>query len=669
MGSGLTPEDDARACDRRIWLVAVPIALFVLIAFAPARENDFVNWDDDLNLRDNPHLRGSVPARIAWAWTTFHLGVYQPLAWWLFEAESACWGFNPRGYHLTSIVLHAANAVVLYILTMTLLVRCRPASCRKSPWTCALAAGLATAMFAVHPLRVEVVAWASCQPYLPCALFSMLAVLAYLRAFEAEPVARRGWLAATFVLFVAAMLSHAIAVSLPAVLLILDVYPLGRLEDGPGRWFGSSARRALREKIPFFLASLVFVGLAVAARSRDVFSTVQLAGSARIAQACYGTWFYILKTVRPRDLVAVYPLPREIDWRSPPFLASILGTLGVSVVLFLLRRRWPGLLAAWLSYLLILAPNSGLIRTSQQMAADRYSYLAMVGGSIVVAAGLFRLAARSRAPALGSLALGLAVLPVLILLTREQCRTWHDSRTLWTHALGCAGGTSSVAHYNLGHDFLRRGNPRSAAAHYAAALRIDPDNVAVHHNLGVALSRQGKYSEAASQHAEALRLDPGFAGAHYNLGVILARQGKLDEAEAHYVEALRLDPGAVDAHYNLAMILSSRGRYAEAEVHYKEALRLDPGLAGAHNNLGTDLARQGKLAEAEAHYNAALRLDPRRAETHTNLGIVLSRQGRLDAAAAHFAEALRLDPDSREARENLERDRRRQGRAGKPLIP
>ena len=255
------------AWDRRTWLVAIPLALIVIAAFIPALDNGFVNWDDDQNFLDNPFYRGLGVAQVKWAWSTFWLGVYQPLAWLLFEAQYVFWKLDPRGYHLTSLLLHTANAVVLYVLTVTLLVRCRPDSCLRGPWTCSLGAGLATALFAVHPLRVEAVAWASCQPYLPCALFSMLAVLAYLRAFAMGSSPRWGWLVGSFVLFVAALLSKAVAVSLPAVLLILDVYPLRRFGDGPGRWFGPAARRAWWEKVPFVIVSLVFMGLAIAARA------------------------------------------------------------------------------------------------------------------------------------------------------------------------------------------------------------------------------------------------------------------------------------------------------------------------------------------------------------------------------------------------------------------
>jgi len=457
------------AWGRYTWLVAIPLALIVIAAFIPALDNGFVDWDDPRNFLENPSYRGLGGAQVKWAWSTFWLGVYQPLAWLLLEAQYVLWKFDPRGYHLISLLLHTANAVVLYVLTVTLLVQCRIDPFLQGPWACSLGAGLATALFMVHPLRVEAVAWASCQPYLPCALFSMLAVLAYLRAFGMGPSPRWGWLVVSFVLFVAALLSKAVAVPLPAVLLILDVYPLRRLGDGPGRWFGSSARKVSCEKVPFVIMSLVFMGLAIAARKHGhtVVPIQDYDTSERVAQACYGIWFYIVKTVLPLGITVWYPLPGRIDWFAPPFLLSILGTLAMSVGLFLLRRRWPGLLAAWLSYLVILAPNSGIIRFGNQLAADRYSYMAMLGGVMLAAAGLCRFRQpflRARPGAIGVITVSLGALLGLILLTWDQCRIWRTSEIFWTHALNHGAGRSVEAHNNLGVVCFRQGKFVEAAA-------------------------------------------------------------------------------------------------------------------------------------------------------------------------------------------------------------
>ena len=399
------------------------------------------------------------------------------------------------------------------------------------------------------------------------------------------------------------------------MLLILDVYPLRRFGDGPQRWFGTAARRVWREKVPFILVSLVFMGVAVAAKGAAVFSTRQNGISARLAQAAYGTWFYLFKTVLPLDLVAAYPSPTKINWLASPFIACTVAMLAMSVGAVVTRRRWPGLLAVWVSYLVILAPNSGIIRTNENIAADRYSYIAMLGWVALLTACICRVALTPSRPRLGAMAI-IALGPLsilgLIVMTWNQCRTWRDSGTLWAHAVAHGAGSSFVAHYNLGHDLYGRGDLEAAVAHYAQALRLNPDSVDVHNNLGVTLSRQGKYVEAA----------------------------------AHYAQALRLDPDSLDAHYNLGMVRSRQGQYVEAAAHYAQALRLKPGFASAHNNLGLDLARQGKFAEAEAHYTKALRLDPHRADTRANLAVALSRQGKLKGTATHHAAARQFRHDS-----------------------
>ncbi|HZW34531.1 MAG TPA: tetratricopeptide repeat protein, partial [Isosphaeraceae bacterium] len=455
-------------------------------------------------------------------------------------------------------------------------------------------AGLATALYAVHPLRVEAVAWASCQPYLPCALFSMLAVLAYLRAAGRGSAPQWGWLVGSGVLFAAALLSKAVAVTLPVVLLILDVYPLRRLGGGPGRWFGPAVRRVWWEKVPFLLLSLVFMGLAIAARThvRAMVPLERYGTSARIAQACYGIWLYIVKTVLPLDITALYPAPQQVDWLAQPFLGSILGTVAMSVGLWLLRRRRPGLLAAWLSYLVILAPNLGLIRVSNQIAADRYSYMAMLGGVMVAAAGFSRLwppLSRARPGAIGLATVSLGAVLGLVLLARDQCGIWRTSEILWTHA-------------------LNHGAARSTEAH---------------NNLGVVRSRQGKLAEAADHYAEALRISPGYAGSHNNLGIICSRQGKFAEATAHFRAALQSDPEDDEAYNNLAMILATC-----PEPTY----------------------RDGKTAVESATRACAL-TEWQKPEYLDTLAAAAAEAGDFDAAVAWQARAIALLSDERQQNE------------------
>jgi tetratricopeptide (TPR) repeat protein len=605
----------------RTSLLAVALALIVAASFLPALDNGFVDWDDHGNFLNNHSYRGLGMAQMRWAWSTFWLGAYQPLAWLLFGAQYLCWGLNPRGYHLTSILLHAANAAVLYALTVALLGRCRREPLPESPWTYSASAWLATVLFMVHPLRVEAVAWTSCQPYLPCAFFSMLAVLVYLRSLRAGSSPRRGWLAGSFVLFVAALLSKAVSVSLPIVLLILDFYPLRRFGGRSEGWVGPQARRACWEKAPFFIFSIVFMGLAIAAKPQSRVWIKDDQPSARVAQACYGAWFYIINSALPLNLVAFYPAPAAINWLAPRFLLSIVGVVATTLALILLRRRWPGILAVWLSYLAILAPNSGLIRISDQIAADRYSYMAMLGPVVVAAAALGRVWSRSvRSPTrvVAFVALFAMALSGLIRATWVQCRTWRDSETLWTYAIEHGPADNWVAHYNLGLVLSRHGSFKEAEAQFTHSLRIAPGRAETRNNLGVVLYNQGNLEGAALNYAEALRLNPGLADAHNNLGVLLYNQGRLADAAAHYAEALRLNPRDAHALNNLGVVLFEQGQLQEALTHYRAALRLDPGYGDAHNGLGEALCREGKLADALAHFGAAERLNPSDGEAYKN---------------------------------------------------
>ncbi len=638
------------------WLLAIPLAAVVIYAFIPILANGFVAWDDDKALVENPYFRGLGVAQVKWAWTTFRNGSYFPLTWLFFGTEYVLWQLDPRGYHLTSLLLQVANAVVLYVLTVALLLRCRIASCLESPWTCSCSAALATALFAVHPLRVEIVAWATVQSYLLCALFSMLAVLAYLRAFPLDSSPRWGWLAGSFLLFVAALLFHAPAVTLPAVLLILDVYPLRRFPDETGRWFGAAARRALLEKIPFAITSLVFMGLVTAAKPESRFAFQHEDGSEVIARACYAIWFYIRKTVLPLDLTIVYPIPKDLNWLAFPYSLSILATLTISAALLLLRRRWPGLLAVWLCYLVILAPNLGFVRTSDGIAADRYSYMSMLGLVMVAAAcfcWIWHMLSRWRPGAIGVIAIGLGALLGLTALTRNQCQTWLNSETLWAHALTHGGNSNAGAHNSLGIALQAKGSDQAAEAQFTEALRLKPDYIDAHNNLGLLLDKRGNYQAAVAQMTEAVRLDPGSASAQRNLGTVLFRHGKYQEAVAHLALAIRLDPNDDKAHDNLGFVYFTQGKYEKATAHFAEALRLNPSSAAAHNNLGLVLFAQGKNEEAEAHLALAAWLNPDDAQVHNNLGKVLSRHGKHEAAEAHYTAAVRLNPAFAEAHNNL----------------
>jgi len=521
---GATPAREGRVA----WL-ALLLVLVVWAAFSPILDNDFVGWDDPLNFLENKDFRGLGWSQIHWAWTTSLLGVYQPLSWMLLETEYAIWGLDPGGYHLTSLVLFSLNALLLYALVIALLHRCCPAESTRLPWAFHVGAILAVALFVAHPLRVEVVAWVSCQPYLPCALFLMLAVLAYFRAHPAGRPVGRGWSITAFLLFAAALLCKAVAVPLPLVLLILDVYPLRRLEFRRDRLWERSTWFCLLEKVPYFALSLLVALVAVRARAmwQNQGTTSSLSElPARLGLACYGTLFYPLKTLWPAGITAYYPLPAPSHWDETAFVLGRLLVLVVTVALILARRTLPGCLAAWLSYLVILAPNSGLIRFGDQLAADRFSYIAMLGLVPLLAVALARtlrpIVSRYQ-PAVILLLVG-SIMLVEINWTRTQCLIWRNSTSLWKHVYEHGGAGNGDVLNNLGYALTLDKKPGEALPYLTESLRLNPRSPMSHHSLGTALEALGRVDEAKAEFQEALRYDPRHPESRRDLARLLAQK-------------------------------------------------------------------------------------------------------------------------------------------------
>ncbi len=408
------------------WLVPVLIALVTFAAFLPALHNQFVNWDDDKNFLENPHYRGLGWTQLSWMWTT-HMGHYIPLTWMTLGLDYRLWGMNPFGYHLTSLLLHVANAVVFFFVVRRLLTRALPSPSERGH-TLAVSAAFAALVFAIHPLRVESVAWATERRDVLSGLFYLSAVLAYLRACDREERSR-GWYWGAVALFAGALLSKSMAVNLPVVLMILDVYPLRRLGGSIG-WWSKPARRIYVEKIPFVLLAAVASAIAVMAQFsiHAALPLAQLSVPGRLAVSAYGLSFYLGKMIVPVNLSPLYELPRTVSPWATPFILSFGLTVAITAIALTLRRRVLGLPAAWLAYLVVLLPVLGIFQSGPQIAADRYTYLAGLGWAILAGAGL--LSSWSRLP---FLLIGLVVsIPVgLGTLTWNQVHVWHDSKTLW----------------------------------------------------------------------------------------------------------------------------------------------------------------------------------------------------------------------------------------------
>src|SRR3989454_633055 len=516
------------------WLAPLLVVLFTLTAFLPTLQNQFVNWDDHENFLDNPHYRGLAWTHLRWMWTT-HLGHYIPLTWMSLGLDYLLWGMNPFGYHLTSLLLHTANAVVFFFVVRRLLTLALPISSERGH-ALPVAAGFAALVFAIHPLRVESVAWVTERRDVLSGLFYLLALLIYLRACEQEERGR-GWYWLAVAVFVCALLSKSIAVSLPVVLLILDVYPLRRLGGARG-WWSEEARRVYVETIPFVLLAAAASAVAVMAQLsfHAALSVAQLSVPGRLAISAYGLSFYLWKMVAPVNLSPLYERGVVDPWATP-FLLSYGGAVAITSLAWVCRRRWPGLPAAWLAYVVILLPVLGIFQSGPQIAADRYTYLAGLGWAILAGASL--LSPWRRPPFLFT-GLAACVLFGLGILTWNQVQVWHDSEKLWASALAI-DPKSSMAHFNFGNMLAQQGKPTEASEHYRQALQIKPDHADAQNNWGLALANQGNPAEASDHSRQALQITPDSAQARSSLlnALPAAGMGKEEAAPSRKAERMK----------------------------------------------------------------------------------------------------------------------------------
>lgn len=587
------------------------VALVAFVAFIPALGAGFVSWDDERNFLTNPHYRGLGLTQLRWMWSTTLLGHYVPLSWMTLGLDYELWGMNPRGYHLTNVLLHVANAILLFFLARRIFSLIGVTDSRTDPpLDAAVAAAFAALLFAVHPLRVESVAWVTERRDVLSALCYLATVLCYLRGADGGDRGVR-WYWASVALFVAALLSKGTAVTAPAVLLILNVYPLRRLGGASG-WWSRSARRVYLEMIPYATLAAATVVLSIVALRPPA----QLPIAGKIAVSAYSLSFYLWKTIAPVDLSPLYGMPTTVNPGAPPFLASY-GVVGaLAIVAWVGRRRWPGMTAAVLAFVAISLPMLGIVQNGPQIAADRYTYHAAPALAILAGGGLCLLARSMSAAVVGAGAA--AILIVLATLTAAQTSVWRDSTRLWARVLEVEPD-SPMGHSATANLLFKKNDVTAAMAHSARAVALAPTFPEAHNDLGVGLARQGRLNEALDAYRRALALKPRYDEAENNIGVVMVQLGALDSAVARYQRALEINPNNPDAQVNWGNALVRIGRTDEAIEHYRTALWIRPDHADAEHNWGVALARAGRFAEAVRHFELALAIDPAHPEAREYL--------------------------------------------------
>jgi tetratricopeptide (TPR) repeat protein len=641
-GHPTRPKGSSWRCHGLGFLVSLFLVVATLVACWQVRDYGFMDIDDGVYITENPHVQTGLTLKgVMWAFTTVHASNWHPLTWLSHMLDCQLYGLNAAGHHLTSLFFHIANTLLLFLVLKRM---------SGSLW----GSGFIAALFALHPLHAESVVWIAERKDVLSTFFWILTMGAYVRYAERPQIHRYLLVLLCFVL---GLLSKPMLVTLPFVMLLLDYYPLGRLQFEPSDRHRDSHNRKplnpspqrsslfhlLKEKVPFFILVAASSLITVYAQQRGgaVGSLEVYPLEARVVNAMTSYVRYIGKMVWPQNLAVLYPYP-EI---SPVWgLGAGLCLVGISILVIRVARRHPYLLVGWFWYLGTLVPVIGLVQVGLQSMADRYTYVPLIGLFIMIANGVPGLLAKWRyQKSVLSVAMCLVVL-TLIIMTRTQVSYWRSNLSLFEHTLKVTSDNSRI-HLNLGYNLLQQGNIQEAITHYTEALRIDPRFAEAHYNMGVALAKQGKSQEAIAHYAEALKLNPNYADAHNNLGIILARQEKNREAIAHFAEALRIKPDRAEIYINMANSLSGLGEMDGAVSLYRKALDIQPDHFGAHYNLGKALVRQGKTNEAIVHYRKSVQIRPNFAEAHFDLGLAYVTIGAQNRALEEYAILKTIDPE------------------------
>jgi Tfp pilus assembly protein PilF len=614
----------------RLVLLSVILAVVTIALYWPVQSFDFVNYDDDVLVRDNRQIRdGLSKDGLLWAFTTFDYANWHPLTWVSHMADVEAYGLNAGDHHRTNVLIHTAATLLLFLVFagMTRSVE---------------ASGFVAVLFAIHPLHVESVAWVAERKDVLSGFFWVLTLGAY-AWYVRQPTALRYLLVAFS--FTMGLLSKPMVVTLPFVLMLLDYWPLQRLPgvrtvfNGQMSAGGASTRdavlRLVMEKIPLLLLSAASSVLTVVAQKGvgAVWTVDKMPIDVRLANALVSYAEYIRKTVWPVELAVLYPHPGMPEAWKIGVSALLLGA--VTALAIRNMTKMPFLLVGWLWYLGTLVPVIGIVQVGSQAMADRYTYIPLIGLFIAVAWGAERLIADRPGWKKPFMVSSLAVLSILMVLTRYQVDTWKNTITVFEQALA-ATDINPMACQKLGEFYLEQNDCQKAAPQFLEAIRMKANYAYPYHGLGVCASRQNPPTGALYFFGRALELDPLMTRALNDRGIFYMKQGEFGSAAEDFEQALRIKPDHDAAHTNLGLIYMSQGRLAAAEAHLNEARRLNPDSAEVLNNLGLLCTRQGKIDDAAAWFRKALERIPGHPQIEKNLQILskagVSGPGRTGAA-------------------------------------
>src|SRR6267142_6183352 len=680
MSAGIVGHE-GRWVSRRNFLICLSLALLTAAVYWPVRHFQFTNYDDPKYVAENPVVRhGLTLSGVEWAFTTGTASNWHPVTWLSHMLDCQLFGQQPAMHHLVSVLFHIANTVLLFLLLNGM---------TSAVWRSVIVA----ALFVLHPLHVESVAWASERKDVLSAFFALLSLLAYAKYVSSVDSGRERKPSAlssphpsllyclVLLLFALGLMSKPMLVTFPFVLLLLDYWPLRRFQLATFNLQRATLLRLILEKIPFLALSVASCVITFLVQRKGGAVSTTISFGARAANAVVSYVHYVLDMFWPNHLSVLYPHPGT--WPILQVVASAIFLIVVTAAVLFSLRKHPYLPVGWFWFLGMLVPAIGFIQVGIQCRADRYTYLPLIGLFIMLAWGVADLLARfseSEMDESSSLSprervgvrgnetltsprisdpslvfingLCLFAFAVCAVVTSRQISYWRNSETLFRRAVQVTQ-KNYLAYNNLGFYLSNRGEVAEAMENYRKSLEINPNYEDAHNNLGYAYAGQKKYPEAIAEYEAALRIRPNHPEVHNNLGNALGDLGRGEEAIVHYRITLQQKPDHADAHNNLGVALAMKGQFDEAIEHFHAAMRFKPNDASAHSNLGNTYGMQGKFDFAIPEYTEAIRLNPKDSQAQNNLAITLFKQGKVDEAISHYRAALDLKPNDPQIHYNL----------------
>ena len=629
--------------NRRSFWICIFLALSTLVVYHQVGDFEFVNFDDPLYVTHNPIVqKGLSGETVAWAFTeaTLETNYWVPLTWLTILLDYQLYGMNAGGFHLTNLFLHMLNTLLLFAALRRMTGRL---------WRSALVA----ALFALHPLHVESVAWVTERKDVLSSLFWMLTLLNYARYVERPGMWRYF---TVFLGIVFGLMAKPMLVTLPFVLLLLDFWPFQRFAATDHQYLCKIPKRPVRqllwEKVPF-LALVVLVSVMTFLTQAEGGAVKSLSAyplDVRVTNALAVYVAYIGKMLWPAGLAFFYPHPGSLPLWQPLMAGILLISMTIFALCFAQKR--PYLIFGWLWYLGTLVPVIGLVVIGPYVMADRYTYISLIGLFVAIVWGAADIFSAKRYPTAVAASFSLLILTILAVISWYQAGYWQNSITLCKRAIA-VNRNNITAHNNLAIALEARGRTDEAVRYYLETLEIDPDNAMLYNNLGYVLERQKKTVEAIYYYEKALQIDPKYVYAHNNLGNVFLSQKKYSAAIDHYRQALKSDPRYAKAHFNMGNAFFVQNEFDQAAFHYREAVRIEPLYAEAHNNLGSALALTGQMDRAIEHYREALKIRPDFHDAQNNLRHHLSARKQMHAEKLKMKQRLESDPLDIETRVKL----------------